>query len=186
MKRGYIKLWRKIWDNSFWREKRVFSRLEAWLDMCMMASGTDKVVKNVDGQDVFLKRGQFLSSERELAKRWNWSKSKTHRFMESLQVDRGSDRPISVEVDRRYSQKMGQPKSIVTITNYGRYNSTQNKNGPAENSNSGPAEKIKSGPRIGPLFKKGLNKELPKSINKREKLGERAFLARLNDFLKGG
>lgn len=163
MRRGHIHLWRKFQDHPFWREKRVFSKAEAWLDMCLMASGTDRTVKGVDGRDVFLRRGQFLSSERELSKRWNWSKSKTHRFMESLQVDRGTDQPISVEVDRRYSQKMGQPKSIITITNYGRYNPSKNENGPAEN--------LKSGPRSGPLFKKGINKKLPKYIHKRERLG---------------
>lgn len=121
--------------------------------MIMQASGVDRTVENVDGQRVFLKRGQFLSSERELATRWSWSKGKIHRFIKSLKVGREVDRPISVKVDRRYSQKMGQPKSIITITNYDKYNPLKNEDGPAKKIKSGPAEKIENGPESGPLLK---------------------------------
>lgn len=84
--KGYIKLHRKIWGHRFWKEKRVFSRAEAWIDICLQASGKDRTVEDAEGRKVFLKRGQFLSSSRELAQRWKWSKSRVNRFLKLLQV----------------------------------------------------------------------------------------------------
>lgn len=172
MKRGYVKLWRKSLDDPLFKEKRVFSRWESWIDMIMQASGTDRKVKNVNGEGVFLKRGQFMSSERELAARWNWSKGKTSRFMEKLKMGRGMGRRISVKVDHRYSQKMGQPKSIITITNYNKYNPVNNESGAPEKSKSGAAQKIESGATNGALFKEG-------KINKREELIKRGIRRRV-------
>jgi len=41
---GYIKLWRKIWNDKLFKQKRKFSRFEAWIDMIMLAAGKDKEI----------------------------------------------------------------------------------------------------------------------------------------------
>lgn len=37
-KGGWIKLWRKVQQHPFYKERRVFSRFEAWLDLLFMAN----------------------------------------------------------------------------------------------------------------------------------------------------
>ena len=134
---GYIKLHRKIWNHPFWKEKRVYSKFEAWVYLLLQAKGKDEEVKDAEGRKVYLKRGQFLSSARELAQKWGWSKSKTNRFLKLLQVGQKMGQAISAEPGRLYSQKTGQAKSIITILNYNKYNPLKKKSGTAEDSESG-------------------------------------------------
>jgi hypothetical protein len=110
MEKGYIKLWRKFRDNPLWREKRKFSRVEAFLDMLLSANGMTKTVM-FDGRPLLIKRGQLLTSERKLKDRWGWSKTKTRLFLFYCQ---NSDRSIKVNSDHK--------KTIITIINYGVYN----------------------------------------------------------------
>jgi hypothetical protein len=74
---GYTKLWRKIWKNEWLVQPgHEFTRLEAWLDLVNnLATGTDTNE---------LKRGELVASDRFLAKRWSWSKSRVRRFMADL------------------------------------------------------------------------------------------------------
>jgi len=110
MEKGYIKLWRKFRDNPLWREKRKFSRAEAFLDMLLSANGMTKTVM-FDGRCLLIKRGQVLTSERKLKDRWGWSKTKTRLFLFYCQ---NSDRSIKVDSDHK--------KTIITIINYKVYN----------------------------------------------------------------
>lgn len=110
MNRGYIKIWRKIKDNPLWTEKRILSRFEAWFDLISSANGKDKEVF-FDGKSLLIKRGQYLTSERSLADRWSWSKTKTRLFLNRLQ---NTDHMIKKESDHK--------KTIITILNYEIYN----------------------------------------------------------------
>jgi len=114
MEKGYIKLWRKFKDHPFWREERKFSRAEAFLDLVMSANGTAKTVI-FDGRPLLIRRGQLLTSERKLAERWRWSKTKTRVLLYYLQ---NSDHSIEVNSDHK--------KTVVTITNYNIYNPLTN------------------------------------------------------------
>jgi hypothetical protein len=53
---------------------------EAWLDLIGQASGKDRKY-SVNKVWVNLKRGEVCVSERYLSERWQWSKSKVHRFL---------------------------------------------------------------------------------------------------------
>jgi hypothetical protein len=110
MNRGYIKVWRKVWNHKLFQEKRKFSRFEAWVDMIMLANGKDKEII-FDGKSLLIKRGQFLTSQRQLAARWGWSKTKTADF---LKISSKHDHSIEIISDRK--------KSIITILNYEKYN----------------------------------------------------------------
>jgi uncharacterized protein YecT (DUF1311 family) len=111
MSSGYIKLWRKIWKDELFQEKRKFSRFEAWIDMIMLASGKDREILFA-GNIINLKRGQFLTSQRFLSDRWGWSRTKVQNFLNLL----------SKKNCRKTTLKKDQQKTIVTILNYDRYN----------------------------------------------------------------
>jgi DNA replication protein DnaD len=110
MRKGWIKLWRKFQDDALWKEERRFSRAEAWLDLIMSANGKDKLVI-FDGRELLIKRGQLLTSERKLADRWGWSKTKTRDFLSYRQKAHHS---IGLNSDHK--------KTVITILNYGVYN----------------------------------------------------------------
>ena len=110
MEKGWIKLWRKFLDDPLWKERRKFSRAEAWLDLVMSANGKDKAIF-FDGTELLIKRGQLLTSERKLAERWGWSKTKTRDFLTYREKTHHS---IELNSDHK--------KSIVTVANYGVYN----------------------------------------------------------------
>jgi hypothetical protein len=82
---GYFPLWRKILDHEFYKEPRTFSRLEAWLDILLSANYRElPVMVKVKGKVYECNYAECIISERELSRRWNWSKSKVHRFLISL------------------------------------------------------------------------------------------------------
>jgi hypothetical protein len=110
MEKGYIKLWRKFRDNPLWREDRILSRAEAFLDLLMSANGTCRTIL-FDGKSFLIKRGQLLTSRQKLANKWGWSKTKTSVFLDYLQK---SDRSINLFSDHR--------KTIITFLNYDVYN----------------------------------------------------------------
>ena len=141
MKRGYIKLWRKIWSNKLFQEKRKFSRFEAWVDMVMLANGKEKEII-FDGKPLLIKRGQFLTSQRQLAVRWRWSKTKTREFLYSLQ---NHDHSIKVYSDRK--------KSIITILNYEHYNPLTDEEKTTENEEKKTTERPLKDHRLVPTNK---------------------------------
>jgi len=115
MSSGYIHLWRKIWDDPLFREGRKFSRFEAWVDMILMANGIEKEML-CDGKYITIKRGQIVTSELKLSRRWNWSRTKVRSFLLTLSDNRKtSDIP-------RIKQQKDNKKNIITILKYNEYN----------------------------------------------------------------
>lgn len=85
MHRGYVKLWRKIQDNALWKERRKFSRAEAWIDIIMEAQHSPEVEQIIIGNTVVeCRRGECVKSLETWSKRWNWTKSATRRFFNLL------------------------------------------------------------------------------------------------------
>jgi len=81
MHQGYIKLWRRLQDNDLWKKEK-FTRGQAWIDLIMLANHKDGHIRK-RGR-IELKRGDIGWSERELSKRWRWSRDKTRRFLREL------------------------------------------------------------------------------------------------------
>lgn len=109
--KGYIKIWRKVWDDPIFDSRRTFSKFEAWVDLIMLAAGKDKDVI-FDANLISLKRGQVLTSQNRLSKRWGWSRNKVKKFLFLLMSE---DHPkIGLKIDRK--------KSIITVINYNKYN----------------------------------------------------------------
>ncbi len=85
MKNGYVALHRKIQDHPFYKEKREFSKYEAWIDILMEVQHSNEAKDVILGMKV-LKcfYGESLKSLKTWAKRWNWSASKVKRFFDLL------------------------------------------------------------------------------------------------------
>ena len=84
--RGWVKLHRKIQDHWIYQEKRQFSRYESWLDLIMMANHKDNKAL-IDGELITIEKGSFITSKRELGRRWDWSNSKVDKFLDLLKQD---------------------------------------------------------------------------------------------------
>ncbi len=86
IERGYIKLYRKIQDTKIWREKRVFSKAEAWIDILMEVQWNPEPQEVILGMTVLkCNRGESLKSTRTWAKRWNWPQARVVRYLHLLQ-----------------------------------------------------------------------------------------------------
>lgn len=83
---GWIKLHRSIKDNWLYKEKRTFSKFEAWIDILMNANHTDNKII-FDGQLLEVKRGQLITSEVKLSNKWGWSRKKVRNFLELIEQD---------------------------------------------------------------------------------------------------
>lgn len=105
---GWIKLHRKVKSHWLFTEKRTFTKFEAWIDLLLEVNHKDN--KFILGNDlVEVKRGQTITSIRQLCDRWNWSNSKVTKFLKMLEIDEMLD----VKSDTK--------KTVITIANYDIY-----------------------------------------------------------------
>jgi hypothetical protein len=99
-----------------WTEKRVFSKLEAWLDLIRSARFDDSgTAELIEGKPVSWSRGQFPVSLRYLGERWQWGKTKVDNFLSLLEREKMI---VSWNV---HGQR------ILELVNYEVYNSVQYK-----------------------------------------------------------
>jgi len=78
--KGWIKIDRKIRNNFLWEEKRPRTKLEAWLDLLIRANHQKKEWLHND-QVIQTKRGEVITSMKQLAIEWKWSRQKVKRFL---------------------------------------------------------------------------------------------------------
>ena len=118
MEEGYIKLSRKFFANDMWKEARTFSECEAWLDLIQSArfEATPRKV-SIGGREVSYTRSQYPASIRFLAKKWRWTERKVRSFLTKLK----KEGMISTECQ--------QGMSVITITNYDKYNGKRPESG---------------------------------------------------------
>ena len=81
---GYVRLWRGFQDDPLYKKRRKFSQWEAWEYLLMNARGADTVVP-FHGRIVRLNRGQLVTSQRILAKRWGWDRCSIRNFLGKLE-----------------------------------------------------------------------------------------------------
>lgn len=115
MNKGWISIHREIQEHWIWKEKREFSKLEAWIDILLTVNHSDQkvMIKNT----LFnVKRGESVKCLDTWGKRWNWNKSKVRRFLKLLQKDN------MIEL------KNEQKTTHLTVCNYNSYQSLRNEN----------------------------------------------------------
>lgn len=79
---GWISIHRKIQDNLIWNDK-PFNRGAAWIDLLLLANHEDRQVL-FNGNAIQVKRGEKITSLRQLSERWGWSRGKTKKFLNLL------------------------------------------------------------------------------------------------------
>lgn len=105
-----------------WRDCPVlsgeYSRADAWLWLIEHAQWK-KTRAKIKGAVVDLDRGDLTFSQRFLAEKWGWSKSRVDRFMADLRAEGmiSTRSKIGASADH----KAGQGQSIITICNYEKY-----------------------------------------------------------------
>jgi len=104
-------------DNFLWKENRVFSKAEAWIDLIMEAQYKKTPKEVLIGNIIFTQNyGESLKSLGTWSKRWNWTKNKTWRFLHMLQDCNMVCIKNEIKTER------------ITIVNYGIYADEQNAN----------------------------------------------------------
>jgi hypothetical protein len=99
----FIKLYRKILDSKFYKEKRRFSKSEAWIDILLRAAWETGTLE--------------IESYEKLAQRWNWSKSSVGRFIKIL---------VNENMVEQRRDKLG---TTLTVVNWRFYQGTRGKTG---------------------------------------------------------
>lgn len=105
---GWIKLHREVKSNWLFQEKRTFSKFEAWVDLLLEVNHKDNKVL-LGNELIDVKRGQTITSIRQLCDRWGWSNTKVKQFFQLLQ----NDGMITVKSDTK--------KTVVTVEKYDFY-----------------------------------------------------------------
>jgi len=86
MSKGWISVHRELQEHWLWKEKREFSKLEAWFDILLTVNHSEQKVM-IKNTLFIVKRGDSIKSLDTWANRWNWNKSKVRRFLNLLQND---------------------------------------------------------------------------------------------------
>lgn len=90
-----------------WSEK-PFTPGQAWIDLLLLAAFDDCKIKT-EQDFITIKRGQTLTSVRNLSHQWGWGNGRVLRFLNLLK----KDNMILIEKTSR--------GSIITIVNYEKY-----------------------------------------------------------------
>ncbi|EOB6906839.1 DnaD domain protein [Staphylococcus aureus] len=112
---GWISIDRSIQNHWLFKEKRTFSKFEAWIYLLMEANHSKAKVP-IGNQIVTVERGQRLTSILTLSDLFNWSRFKVKTFLDLLE----SDGMLEVKTTSKYA--------LITIVNYDFYQSDQGRN----------------------------------------------------------
>lgn len=112
---GWISIDRSIQNHWLFKEKRTFSKFEAWIYLLMEANHSEAKVP-IGNQIVNVERGQRLTSILTLSDLFNWSRFKVKTFLDLLE----SDGMLEVKTTSKYT--------LITIVNYDFYQSEQGRN----------------------------------------------------------
>ncbi|MEO4499747.1 DnaD domain-containing protein, partial [Staphylococcus aureus] len=112
---GWISIDRSIQNHWLFKEKRTFSKFEAWIYLLMEANHSKAKVP-IGNQIVTVERGQRLTSILTLSDLFNWSRFKVKTFLDLLE----SDGMLEVKKTSKYA--------LITIVNYDFYQSEQGRN----------------------------------------------------------
>lgn len=107
---GFIPIRRSLFNHFLYKEDRVFSRFEAWLDLIQMATFQDENTRMIKGKVIICQKGQLVASVRFLEQRWKWSRHKVCDYLELLR----SQDMLSVDNENGVSR--------ITLINFKKHN----------------------------------------------------------------
>jgi hypothetical protein len=103
-KLGWICIYRKMQDCWVWDDK-PYSYGQAWVDLLLLVNHREKKVM-FDGKLITVSKGQRITSIRQLADSWGWSRTKVTNFLNLL------------ESDKMIERKSDNKKTLITVVNY--------------------------------------------------------------------
>lgn len=106
---GYIKLFRKLTQKEFYKQK-PFDFAHAWIDLIFLMNSQKASIK-YDESKLEILPGQHLTSVVKLAERWGWSRSKVIKQLKEWENDE--------QVKVMFLSKKG---TMLTLPNYKTYN----------------------------------------------------------------
>ena len=109
-----------------WPTGRPLTVLEAWIDILFRARWRPGLV-NWQEADVYLERGELITSIRQLAKDWKWDRKRVRRILNRWSAS-GSI----------LSQKRDHQGVHLTVCNYNTYNFSGTTNGATDGPPTGP------------------------------------------------
>jgi hypothetical protein len=156
---GYIAMARR-WQEHDLFEGDEFSRRDAWAWLIANAAWKDGRAR-VKGAVVELRRGELCYSQRFLAQKWGWSKSRVDRFLALLR-DEGMIAARS-KIGAEANHPAGHGQSILSICNYDKYQAASQgqrgnnepPSGATAGQQRGKEEEGKEGKNILPAPKRG-------------------------------
>lgn len=147
MAEGWVAIWRKLTEHWLWNEDRPKTRLEAWIDIILMAQHSEKPQPvPIKDRILYCEYGQSIKSLDTWASRWQWNKSKVRRFFKLLEKE-GNIVTVNETVTTRlivcnYEQYDAKRQKRVTVTET-HSNATETHSTPDKNDKNGNNEKKK-------------------------------------------
>lgn len=134
--KGWISVHRKIQSHWVWDSSEPFDKRSAWIDILLLVN--HKKNKFLLGNElVEVDKGEKITSERKLAKRWHWSRTKVRNFLELLKKDE------MIEFERKPHKR-----TRLKVLNYGDYQGSGNQQKtskkPQKNQSSTSKEPVKN------------------------------------------
>lgn len=108
---GWIKIRKSIYNHWLWQDAEY---LKWWIDLLLMANWEDDK-KLVGKQLIEVRRGQLIASVSFLVKRWKRNHKMIERFLSLLSEEDMISKCVKSNI------------SIITITNYDKYQSNESK-----------------------------------------------------------
>lgn len=167
---GYVAM-RRDWQDHDAFGSDEFSRRDAWAWLIANAAWKPSKVR-IKGSSVSLERGELCFSQRFLATKWRWSKSKVDRFISLLRAE-GMIETRS-KIGATADHPAGQGQSIITICNYNKFQAPLKD----ERGNDEPLNGAMSGQQ------RGKEEEGNKVITLAKANGDAAFWANAKAYLK--
>lgn len=158
--KGYVKVYRDIRDHWIWTdEEEPFSRGQAWIDLIMMVNHNDKDVL-FNGRLIHVEKGCRITSLRRLSERWKWSIHKVSDFLNLL------------EKEGMISQVRDSKKTLITLINYGVYQSDRGGKGTVKEHSSNTQGNHKENRRKSQGNKQDIIEGIKEDIIKKEEESE--------------
>ena len=80
--KGFIMISRSVLEDPMYLSEK-FTRMQAYLDLCYMATFTDREFY-IRGNKVAIHKGQIAKSVRNLSERWQWSVNTVIKYLGEL------------------------------------------------------------------------------------------------------
>ena len=110
--------WTKLYRAQFvhWISKKPFCDGYAWTYLCNQANHKEGMV-NLRNEYIKVERGQLVTSKKKLQKFFGWTRRHLENFLTALE----KDQMLAYRMTYRYT--------VITIVNYGTYQSNDTKSG---------------------------------------------------------